>query len=269
MKSLITFIKNRPQVAFWGIAYLTFFVGYLMYALFPSELWNFAIWGTCLGGILVTAIVDGREGLKSYFSRIVRWRVGVKWYAVALFLPLVIRLAALGLTLASGATLAADIQWPDWSDFVMELLIVFFLIALGEEPGFRGFALPRMLVGRSALTAALMVGVLHTIWHLPMFITGDVSLMNIFIIMSGSILITWLFNHTQGSVFMIMVLHFSVNLWVGVFNPLFTGADAAMHATWLAVVYVATALILVAVTGPNLTHQPAQQELVAEPAVSL
>lgn len=269
MNRIMTFIKHQPQVTFWGIAYFTFFVGYLMYVLYPSPLWNFAIWGPFLGGILVTGIADGRRGLKAYFSRIVRWRVGLKWYAVALLLPLMMRLAALGLNLASGATLAPDIQWPAWSDFMMELLIGFFFIALGEEPGFRGFALPRLLVGRSALAAGLMVGILHTIWHLPLFITGDVSLMNIIIIISGAVLMTWLFNNTQGSVFIIMVLHFSVNMWVGVFNPLFTGADAARHATWLAVVYFVTALILVGVAGPNLARKPAQREIVAEPVVGV
>lgn len=50
MNRIIAFIKHRPQVTFWGIAYFTFFVGYLMYVLYPSPLWNVAIWGPFLGG---------------------------------------------------------------------------------------------------------------------------------------------------------------------------------------------------------------------------
>jgi uncharacterized protein len=174
MNPIFTFVKRHPQITFWGIAYITFFVAYYLYILYPSDLWQFAIWGVFLGGALVTGIADGRAGLKTYFSRIVRWRVGLKWYAVALFLPLVMRLAAAGLTIASGATVSTNIQWPAWPDLLIEVLMVFFFIGLGEEPGFRGFALPRLMVGRSALAASLILGVLHTFWHLPMFVTGDI-----------------------------------------------------------------------------------------------
>lgn len=269
MNSMMAFIKRHPQVTFWGIAYLTFFGAYLMYALYPSDLWQLALWGVFLGGALVTGIADGRDGLKRYFSRIVRWRVGLKWYAVALFLPLVMRLVAFGLTIASGASLSANIQWPAWPDLIIEFFIVFFIIALGEEPGFRGFALPRLLVGRSALAASLILGVLHAIWHLPLFVTGSEPPIIILLIISGAVLITWLFKHTQGSVLMIMLLHASVNFWIGVFNPLFAEADVARQTTWLVVVYVATALILVAITGPNLTRKPAQPEIELEPAVGV
>ena len=269
MNSITSFVKRHPQVTFWGIAYLTFFGGYLMYALYPSELWSFVIWGVFLGGALVTGIADGRGGLKTYFSRIVRWRVGLKWYAVALFLPLVMRLAAFGLNIVSGATLSANIQSPAWPDLIIEILIVFFIIGLGEEPGFRGFALPRLMVGRSALAASLILGVLHAIWHLPLFVTGSDPPINILIIISGAVLITWLFNNTKGSVLMITLLHASVNLWVGIFNPLFSGADAARQVTWLVVVYVATALILVLVTGPNLARTTEPLEMAAEPVVGV
>ena len=228
-----------------------------------------AIWGSFLGGALVTGIADGRGGLKTYFSRIVRWRVGLKWYAVALFLPLVIRLAAFGLNIVSGATVSTNIQWPAWPDLVSEFFIVFFIIALGEEPGFRGFALPRLMVGRSALAASLILGVLHAIWHLPLFVTGSEPPIIILIIISGAVLITWLFNNTNGSVLMVMLLHASVNLWVGVFNPLFSEADAARQTTWLVVVYIATAIILVLLTGPNLARKPEQPEVVGEPVAGV
>jgi membrane protease YdiL (CAAX protease family) len=269
MKSIISFVKRHPQITFWGIAYVTFFVAYYLYVRYPSDLWQFAIWSVFLTGALVTHIADGRAGLKTYFSRIVRWRVGLKWYAVALFLPLVMRLAAVGLTLMSGATVSANIQWPAWSDLLIEALIVFFFIGLGEEPGFRGFALPRLLVGRSALAASLILGVLHSIWHLPMFVTGDIPPANLLIIMAGAVLITWLFNNTKGSVLMIMVLHASVNFWVGIFNPLFSGAAAQQQATWLAVVYVITAVILVLLTGPNLARKPVEPKVEMEPVAGV
>jgi uncharacterized protein len=115
-----------------------------------------------------------------------------------------------------------------------------------------GKALPRFLVGRSALAASLILGVSHTIWHLPNFLTGDDSLLVILVIISGAVLNTWLFNHTNGIVLIAMLLHASVNLWVGFFNPLFSGLAADMQNVWLAVAYVGMAILLHLLAGSDL-----------------
>jgi uncharacterized protein len=252
MNRIIQFVTRHPQVTFWAIAWATSFAGHYMYVQTGSQAWQFAVWGVFLGGALVTGIADGRGGLKVYFSRIVRWRVGLKWYAVALLLPLAARLVALGLTLASGATLPASLPAISWPDLLFEFLIVFFVIALGEEPGFRGFALPRLMIGRTALLASLILGVLHTIWHLPLLISGEDDLIVILVIIAGAVLNTWLFNNTTGSVLLAMLLHASVNLWAGIFNPFFTGEDLARQTVWLAIVYLAIAVLLAVVAGPEL-----------------
>lgn len=260
MHSITSFIKRYPQAVFWAIAWSTFFFGYYMYTQSPNEAWQFLILGPFLGGILVTGITDGRSGLKTYFSRIVRWQVHVKWYAVALFLPFVLRLVAFGLTVASGAKTIVNPEWA-WGDIFFDVLIVFFLISLGEEPGFRGFALPRLLNGRSALKASLILGVFHAIWHLPLFITGDESPIIIFVILAGAVLNTWLFNNTNGSVLLAMILHASVDFQVGLFKPLFTEADTVTNTYWLVAAYVATAVIITMVTGRNLSRK---QEIQSE-----
>jgi|SRR5215207_4725405 len=252
LNPITSFIKRHPQVTFWGIAWSTSFFGFYMRALYPSDLWLFFIYGSFLGGALVTAIADGPSGLKTYFSRIARWRVGLKWIAIALFLPLALRLVAFSLNIASGAKMSTNFQLPGWANLIFGFLFILIIVSLGEEPGFRGFALPRLLVGRSALSAALILGVMHTIWHLPLFVTGEDSLIIVPIIISGSILNTWLFNRTNGSVFISMFLHASVNLWVDVFNPLFSSADAVRQTIWLAVAYVAIAILLPILTGKEL-----------------
>lgn len=262
MNPITSLVKRYPQAAFWAIAWSTFFFGYAMYLRSGSDLWQFLILATFLGGALVTAIADGRSGLKTYLGRIVRWRVPIKWYAVAILLPLVLRLMAFGFTVLSGAEMNANPQW-DWGEIVFEGVLVFFVIALGEEPAFRGFALTRLMRTHSALVASLILGVLHSIWHLPLFLSGDESVVNILIIMSGAILNTWLFKNTGGSVLLNMIMHTSVNLWVGIFNPLVVGTGAAQQGMWLMVAYAATAVILVAITGPNLTRR---QEAVLQPA---
>jgi len=262
MNAKPSFIKRHPQVTFWALAWSTWFLGNFMYEIYPSELWNLIIYSPFLIGVLVTAVADGRSGLKTFFSRIVRWRVGLRWYAVALLTPPILYLAAAGLNILSGATIVTDIQWPELSEFLTGILIFSFLmIALGEEPGFRGFALPRLLVGRSALAAGLILGVLHAIWHIPTFLGGDIVaiLSTVLIVISGAILNTWLFNHTNGSVLLAMLLHVSIDAVsgdIGLLKLFFSGADLASQAVWLAVVYAGVAILLPILTGKELGRKP-------------
>ena len=232
MNAIASFIKRYPQAVFWGIAYVLNWGGWIMYMLYPSDLWQLLIWGVALGGLFVTAVADGRSGVKVFLSRIVRWRVHIKWYAVALLLPLAVRLTAFGLNLLTGAQMATSFTFPPWQDFLAAFLFIFFTISLGEEPGFRGFSLPRFMTARTAVMASLIVGVLHAIWHLPLFVFGGDPPIIFLLVIFGSFIFTWLFNNTKGSVLLVMLFHASVDVWTPIFNPLFTGAEA-MRQTYL------------------------------------
>jgi membrane protease YdiL (CAAX protease family) len=166
-----------------------------------------------------------------------------------------------------------NIQVPPWPDLLAAFIFPsLLLIALGEEPGFRGFALPRLLVGRSALAASLILGVLHAIWHIPLFIFGSDPPLIAVIVVAGAVLNTWLFNKTNGSVLLAMLLHASINLMVEIFNPWFSGPDADRYLIMQAVVFVALAILLPVLTGWELGRKPqpaietmsAGQPLVAE-----
>ena len=234
MNPITSFIKRYPQGVFWGLNWATWPFGWYMASKFPSDLWFLFIYFPFLIGILITAIVNGRSGLKTFFSRIVRWRVGLRWYAVALFLPPGLRLVAAGLNILLGAQMPTNIQIPTGSELLANFLFPnFLLIALGEEPGFRGFALPRLLVGRSALSASLILGVLHAIWHIPLFIFGSDSPMIVPIVISGAVLNTWLFNKTNGSVLLAMLLH-----------------------VMLVIVFVGMAILLPVLFGKELGRKP-------------
>jgi membrane protease YdiL (CAAX protease family) len=269
MEPITPFVKRYPQAVFWALAWSTFFFGMYMYLRTGSDIWQFFILATFLAGAFVTWIADGRPGLKTYLGRIVRWRVPIKWYAVAIFLPLVLRLVAFGVTVFTGGEIIANPTWS-WGDIIFEAVIVFLVVALGEEPAFRGFALVRLMKGRTALAASLILAILHTIWHLPLFLTGEAPPMNILIIVAGTILNTWLFNNANGSVLLNMIMHTSVNFWVGIFNPLFSQADAARQTTWLMLAYIAAAVIVVLVAGKNLSRKEEQAEpLTANPQLAM
>jgi membrane protease YdiL (CAAX protease family) len=256
MQAVVSSINRYPLVAFFAIAYATSFGGGALVVAFPSDWWALLVYGPFLGALVVTAVVGGRAGVRDWLGRLARWRVGPQWYLVALGLPILLRLVAMGLTVLSGApapTLAQLSVWPGLvgPEFVLGLLF----LGLAEEPGFRGFALPRLLEGRSALAASLILGVLHAVWHLPLFVTGGEPLAIVPIIVSGAVLFTWLYNHTNGSVLLAMLLHASVHSQVRFFGGLFEGMHAERQVVLLAVVYVAAAALVVLVAGLDLTRR--------------
>jgi len=127
---------------------------------------------------------------------------------------------------------------------------------LGEELGWRGYALPRLMVGRSALSAAVILGLIWGAWHLPAFFMSGMPQSRIAIVpfmigsVAVSILMTWVYNSTGGSVLMTILMHLMFNVSTG-------QADAFLRL--ISIVSVsATAIIIVAVEGPwDLSSKPA------------
>jgi membrane protease YdiL (CAAX protease family) len=250
MNSITSFIKRYPQGVFWGIAYIISAGGYTLGRLYPNDLWILILWGIFLGGMLVAGVVDGRTGVKTYLSRLVRVRAGIQWYAIALLTPFVLGFAAFGMSLLSGAKALGN--FPSFGSLAEVFVFSFFTIALGEESGIRGFSLPRFLVGRSAFAASMIIGVLHAIWHLPLVIGGEESFVFLLNPFCAAFLFTWIFNHTNGSVFIAMLLHASSDAAGGFFGQMFSGSDAVMHSIWLGGAFIVMAVLLRVFAGREL-----------------
>src|SRR5918997_3125683 len=225
MKTLTDFVKRHPLIAFFVVAYA------LTWPLIPlvsvSPLWGFpALFGPATAAIIVAAVADGRTGLKDLLGRVVRWRVGARWYAVALGLPVILALAAAGLHLALGARSSIEFGGLSVLNFVVFALIV------GEELGWRGYSLPKLLTGRSALSASLILGVLWGAWHLPTFFVPGAPQYGlpfptfVLLTVAYSVLFTWVYLHTRGSVLIATLLHGAINLFPGL---LLGGIDPARH----------------------------------------
>jgi uncharacterized protein len=121
-----------------------------------------------------------------------------------------------------------------------------------EEPGWRGYALPRLQPGRSALTASLLLAVAIAGWHLPLMVAGQVAYSDVVLIFAAVIVFNWVFNNTGGSVLLIMLMHAANNAVSGsFFSPMFTGADSVRQSWLLAAVWTAAALAIVAIFGPQ------------------
>jgi membrane protease YdiL (CAAX protease family) len=213
----------------------------------PWSLHYLAAYGPLLAAIIVTGINSGRDGLRELFGRVFKWRVRPVWWLVALAPLVLYALLAVSLRFAQG-------QWPNLAalgqiDFLPNLgvgaLFVWFLtFGLGEETGWRGFALPRLQRGRTALSATVILWVFWALWHLPLFfyLYDATVIVGLLVgLLAGAITFTWLYNSTGGSVLLVAVWHAAFNFVTGCVACK-TGVAAAVVSTlvmvWAVVVVV-------------------------------
>ena len=132
------------------------------------------------------------------------------------------------------------------------------LIGLGEEPAWRGYALPRLLAGRSALAAALLLGLLHALWHLPLFgVEYDLAngLPWAITVCCVAVVTTWMWLHTDGNLLLPMLLHAANNSVAFVWRW-FAGPDQ-LRLWWIAAaLWMAVVVVIGRVNGPRLVRRP-------------
>jgi uncharacterized protein len=256
--------KRHPLIMFFVLAYALSWWPSILYALdlSPQPVAGF---GPFLAALVVLALTGGRSGIGGLMRRIVRWRVGLRWYAVALLLPVAITLAATSLNVLLGAQAPSGPDLGGWTNLLPTFALLLLVPGLGgawEEPGWRGFALPRLQTGRSALLASLILGVLIAGWHLPLMVAGEVHYSDVVSIMGAAVVLNWVFNSANGSVLIIMLLHAMNNTISGSFvSPMFTGADSVRQSWLLAAVWCAVAIVVVLWAGPaHLSRKHRKQE---------
>jgi uncharacterized protein len=213
--------------------------------------------GVLVAALIVAGASGGWPGLKVVLLRVIRVRFGGRWYLMALLLPVVFVFLALAVNLAAGAPAPAPEAWAKSSEIIDRFVFGFLFVGLGEEPGWRGYALPELMRRRSALRAALILGAFWALWHLPLFGTEfSWNLLPAFVmsVFAGSVIAAWLFNSSGQSVFITMLMHAEVNaIGAGYVFRFFTGADY-LRLWWIyTLVWVAGALLVAWRAGPGLT----------------
>src|ERR1051326_1850938 len=208
--------------------------------------------------LLMTAFTSGRAGVGRLLRSLVLWRVGWRWYLFALVaFPALLLLSFL---LLPGAIASLREPPPLLLLSYIPALLVILLVGgpLFEEPGWRGFALPRLEQRVGPLGGTLLLGVLWGLWHLPLFLftpgyngagTGlvGVSLPFVeFVIgeVALAIIFTWVFNNTRGSLLLTMLLHASANTIIGTVFLTPRGYLSLYLAYW-----VVAALLIVTTRG--------------------
>jgi membrane protease YdiL (CAAX protease family) len=260
----MSLVKRYPIITFFVLAYALSWLGWPMWALglYPIPVFSF---GPFLAALVVLAITHGKSGVGGLLRQMVRWRVGLGWYAAALLVPVAITLAATGLNVLLGARAPSSADLGGWTDLLPAFFLILLIPGLGgawEEPGWRGYALPRLQTGRSALFAGLILGVLIAGWHLPLMVVGQVHYSDILSIIGAVIVFNWVFNSANGSVLIVMVMHATNNTISGSFiSPMFSGADSVRQGWLLAGAWCVAAIVVILWAGPaHLSRKSRKQE---------
>lgn len=216
-----------------------------------EELWLpglLMISGPALAGLAMTALVDGRAGLRELLARVTRWRVGLRWYAPLLVFP--------GLILATLLPLALFVEPSLWPIFFAPGIAMGLVAGLFEELGWTGFAFPRMQAKHGLLGAALVFGFVHGVWHVPPDFLGNSSAFGahwlpymagfFLFVMALRVLIAWVWANT-GSVWLAQLMHASSTGSLGILVPIGIGGLpwAIFYPLYAVVLWGAVAIVLV------------------------
>jgi uncharacterized protein len=281
MKTIMAFIKRHPVLTFYALAFALSWGGILIivggsggYPGTPehvAQLFLFVMlaWlaGPSIASLLVTSLVDGRAGLRELLSRLLKWRVGARWYAVALLTaPLVYVVMSFALSLSSRAFLPNILTTSDTAGLLL-MGLAYGLLGGGfcEELGWTGFAVPRLRQRYGVLTTGLIVGVLWGAYHFSVIYWSSspsgalplvILLAQLFAWLPAyRVLMVWVYDQT-GSLLVAMLMHAVLTSGMLILTP--TALSGVPLLTWLlvlaAVLWVFVAAVAVANRGQLTRH---------------
>jgi membrane protease YdiL (CAAX protease family) len=234
--------------------------------------------GPTLSAFIMTAATEGRAGLRRLLGRYVLWRVGIRWYLFALLgVPLVM---VLGTMIVSGGL--PNLGALGGPSYVLGYLAFFVLVfvfggPLLEEPGWRGFALPRLERLHGPLGGTLILGVLWALWHLPEFLVpswaassggGGIVGITLFTItaITFTIVITWVFNNTRASLLLAILVHASIDTFGSTLGAIFPARAVASAFPYM-IGFGVVALVLIVLTRGRLDYGRIAEAVSAPPRV--
>ena len=256
----ITPQNSKHLVAYFILAYaISWAIGIplalsrqgIMQPIFPPWFHYFVGYGPMLSALIVTWATQGQQGIKELWRRITKWQVGGIWWLLALS-PLVLGfIIALAMNFLSNhkVTLSqlGEVHFlPPLGIGALFLWILTF--GIGEEIGWRGYALPRLQKDHNALYATIILTILWGAWHLPQFFyLFDPSIavgwgIGLF---AGAIVFTWLLNSTAGSILIVAI-------WHGCFNYISaSNAGDGLLAAAISIIVMVWAVVVVFLYKPN------------------
>ena len=259
-------VKEHPIITYFVLAYAISWIivaplvasaqGFIDVPI-PFALHYLNDYAPLLAAIITTAVASGRDGLRDLFQRMIKWRVGWGWVLVAAFSPLAVYAIAVGivvfvlgdpppdLSLLGTITYIPFLGWGAWVFWILTA-------GIGEESGWRGYALPKLQAHMSALSATLIVTLLWVGWHLPRFFYYGAYMELSFSVLplaahgflALAIVLTWLYNSTRGSILMVALFHGGYNFWAT------SGGAGGSITSTIDALFIIWAVALVVVCGP-------------------
>ena len=234
---MLNWLKQHSVIGYFILAYLISWMiwspivasefGWVKWNV-PYELYYFGSFGPMIAALILTALIDGKQGVSNLFRRVVKWRVEFKYYVFAVLVPIgLFAIAYLVNWLITGTW--SNLRQLGQADYLSNrgpfaVLVIWLLTyGLGEETGWRGFALPRLQKNRTAASATLILSLLWAGWHFPAFFFRDTYIelglfgfpMFVIMMIFTTMVFTWLYNSTRGSIFIVIVFHAIFN-WLSV-----------------------------------------------------
>jgi membrane protease YdiL (CAAX protease family) len=293
-RDLKDLLRNQPLVSYFVLAYAGSWIvsipAILAYWGYLPGAWTAAFYlgpfaGPFVAAFVMTGISEGRPGVHRFLRRFLIWRVGWPWYAFILLGIPALMLA--GLLVLPGVAPSFQGLTPQFVlNYPLSFLVIFLLGGpLGEEPGWRGFALPRLQPRFGPMGGTLLLGILWAGWHLPAFLTpaqhggpgtdwaAFFTNFPIFVASTTAmtVVFTWVFNHTRASIFIAILLHASVDSTGGLVN-LFSAPLVQNHDPEVLLAFGSLALVLIVATRGRLGYHDGQERswgTLPEPAPAL
>jgi len=220
-----------------------------------TGIWLLGGFGPTIGVVLFLTKTKGIKGVKGLFRTLTRWRVSKKWYLVVLGIPAFISLFAIFIGMIAGWITFSDLDLSQsWLLPIILIINTIFTGGVSEEVGWRGYILPKLQRNLSAFTASILLGGIWAGWHLPLFlIPGTTQVdwpLSWFLAMGFalSILFTWVYNSTEGSVLLIALFHGSVNTFISAVW-LFLGTIDPNFARIISGSFITVSILVLVVNG--------------------
>jgi uncharacterized protein len=270
-------LSARALLAFFALAFAWSWAFWLLAPLLRTEsaltataLFMVGGFGPSLAAVAVVAWHGRRAGLRRWLTRCLQWRVGWRWMALAFFFPVAFMGLAAAVPVALGGALPDSAARGHVLLAAANFLLVFLIGGpLGEEFGWRGYALPALQVRGGWRVASLVIGVAWALWHLPLFYSPGTAQSHLpmgwyaLSAVASSVVFAWLYNRSNGSVLPALVLHTAVNAWSSVI-PVMVMPDGSNLRPFQFVVGIlavtALALLVRADPMPHRGATPVQQQ---------
>ncbi len=264
MHARAAFALRHQVLSFFVLAYAITYAIDVIAILTVPFLFLLGTFGPLISAVVLTHRESGWAGVRELLGRVRRWRIGIGWYAFVLFGTAALYLSAMALTIVFGGIIDFGKLDPWFTVPVLFLIILPIGGPLGEEFGWRGYALPRLQERRSTLAAALILGVVWALWHLPNwwipmtaqyenvrgngnypFFIGEF----VAVLVALSIIFAFVYNGTGASMLAPLLLHTSFNTWDGWLSRAIDPSARPTFFVCQIVLLWTVAIIIVAATG--------------------